>query len=51
MIAPFNKKEIREQIEYIHEILDEHQEDWFLYSSLNDELIQLELILKRCEVI
>lgn len=51
MIEPLSKKEIREQISYIRKILDEHQEDWYLYESLNDGITQLEILLERYEVI
>jgi len=51
MTEPLNQKEIREQIEYIRKILDEHQENWFLYSSLTDEIVHLEIMLKRYGVI
>ena len=55
MIEPQKKKEIRNQIEYIQECiqesLEEHQEDWYVYFNLRDELRQLEIMLEREQVI
>lgn len=51
MIEPLNKKEIRDQIECIREFLEKHQEDWYVYVTLRDELRQLEIILEREQVI
>lgn len=47
MIEPLTKKEIRGQIEYIKEFLEENNEDWYVYSALRDEIRQLEIILER----
>ena len=52
-----NKKEIREQLEYIKNIVenDVHPavspDNWCIYSSLHDEIEQLEILLKRNDVI
>ena len=47
-----NKKEIREQLNYIVDFVErEAQDDWYIYQSLRDELKQLEILLKRNEVI
>lgn len=46
-----NKKEIRNQLEYIKEFLEDHQENWYVYETLRDELRQLEIMLKREQVI
>lgn len=51
MIEPLVKAEIRNQIEYMRKFLEEHQEDWYVYSTLRDELRQLEIILEREQVI
>lgn len=51
MVEELNKKEIRDQIEYIRNFLEEHQEDWYVYSTLMDELHQLEIMLKREHII
>lgn len=51
MVEELNKKEIRDQIEYIRNFLEEHQEDWYVYSTLRDELHQLEIIFKREHII
>ena len=50
-IEPLNKKEIRNQFEYIREFLEEHQENWYVYETLRDELRQLEIMLEREKVI
>lgn len=50
-IEPLNKKEIRNQLEYIREFLEEHQENWYVYETLRDELRQLEIMLEREQVI
>ena len=48
-----NKKEIREQLEDIKNILknDVHPavspDDWYIYSNLHDEIEKLEILLKR----
>lgn len=47
MIEHLTKKEIRNQIEYIKEFLEENNEDWYVYSTLRDEIRQLEIILER----
>lgn len=47
MIEPLTKKEIHDQIEYIKEFLEENNEDWYVYSTLRDEIRQLEIILER----
>jgi hypothetical protein len=52
-----NKKEIREQIEAIKNIVenDVHPavspDNWYIYSNLHDEIEQLEILLKRNNVI
>ena len=52
-----NKKEIREQLEYIKTIVenDVHPavspDDWYIYSNLGDELDQLVILLKQNDVI
>ena len=52
-----NKKEIREQLEDIKNIVenDVHPavspDNWYIYSNLRDELDQLEILLKRNNVI
>ena len=52
-----NKKEIREQLEYIKNIVenDVHPavspDNWCIYSSLHDEIEQLEILLKQNDVI
>ena len=52
-----NKKEIREQLEDIENIVenDVHPavspDNWYIYSNLRDELDQLEILLKRNNVI
>lgn len=51
MIEPLNKKEIRNQLENIKEFLEEHQENWYVYETLRDELRQLEIMLEREQVI
>ena len=51
MIEPQKKKEIRDQIEHIRDFLEEHQEDWYVYETLLDELRQLEIILEQEGVI
>lgn len=51
MIEPLTKKEIRNQIEYISEFLEEHQENWYVYETLRDELRQLKIMLEREQVI
>jgi len=51
MIEPQKKKEIRNQIEYIREFLEDHQENWYMYETLRDELRQLEIMLEREKVI
>lgn len=47
MIEPINQKEIRNQIEYIKEFLEEHREDWYVYSTLMDKVKKLEIMLER----
>ena len=51
MIEPQKKKEIRNQIEYIREFLEDHQENWYMYETLRDKLRQLEITLEREKVI
>ncbi|GEM_PF-5742868 len=51
MIEALNKKEIRNQLEYIRDFLEEHQENWYVYETLRDELRQLEIMLEREQVI
>ena len=51
MIEEQTKKEIRDQIKYIHNFLEDHQEDWYVYSTLRDELRQLEILLERNNLI
>ena len=52
ILEPLNKKEIKEQLEFINRFLEtEAQGDWYIYSTLRDELKQLEILLKRYEVI
>lgn len=55
MIETQKKKEIHNQIEYIQkfiqEQLEEHQEDWYVYLTLRDELRQLEIMLEQEQVI
>lgn len=52
-----NKKEIRGQLEDIKEIVenDVHPavspDNWYIYSNLHDEIEQLEIILRRNNVI
>ena len=52
-----NKKEIREQLENIKNILenDVHPavspDNWYIYSNLHDEIEQLEILLKLNGVI
>lgn len=52
-----NKKEIREQLEEVKSIVenDVHPavspDNWCVYSSLHDELEQLEILLERNDVI
>ena len=45
------KKAIRNQIEHIRAFLEDHQEDWYVYSTLMDELRQLEIMLEQEQVI
>ena len=52
-----NKKEIREQLEYIENIVenDVHSavspDNWYIYSNLHDEIEQLKILLKQNDVI
>lgn len=52
-----NKKEIREQLDEIKNIVetDVHSavspDNWYIYSNLRDELDQLEILLKRNDII
>ena len=46
MIEPISKKEIRSQIEYIKEFLEEHREDWYVYSTLMNKVKKLEIMLE-----
>ena len=52
-----NKKEIREQLEIIKNIVenDVHPavspDNWYIYSNLHDEIEQLEILLKQNDVI
>lgn len=52
-----NKKEIREQLEDIKNIVenDVHPavspDNWYIYSNLHDEIEQLKILLKRNDVI
>lgn len=51
-----NKKEIREQLEVIKDIIENEvypavsPDRWYIYSVLHDEIEQLEIMLKRYEV-
>lgn len=51
MIEPQKKKEIRNQIEYIREFLEDHQENWYVYETLQAKLRQLEIMLEQEQVI
>lgn len=58
MLFELNKKEIREQLEEIEKIIKEELRPalwngtrWYIYMNLHDEFEQLEIILKRNEVI
>ncbi len=52
-----NKKEIREQLEVIKDIIENEVHPavspnrWDIYSALHDEMEQLEILLKRYEVV
>ena len=56
-IEVLNKNEIREQLNYIKNIVenDVHHavspDNWHIYSSLHDEIEQLEILLKQNDVI
>jgi len=56
-IEPLSKKEIREQLEDIQNIVenDVHPavspDNWYIYSNLHDEIEQLEILLKQNNVI
>ncbi len=53
----FNKKEIREQLEDIKNLVenDVHPavspDNWYIYANLHDEIEQLEILLERYDVI
>ena len=51
MIELQKKKEIRNQIEYIIESLEDYRENWYMYETLRDELRLLEIMLERSQVI
>lgn len=51
VIEPQKKKEIRNQIECIREFLEDHQENWYVYETLQDKLRQLEIMLEQEQVI
>ena len=56
-MEPLNKKEIRERLEDIQNIVenDVHPavspDNWYIYSNLHDEIEQLEILLKQNDVI
>lgn len=56
-MEPLNKKEIREQLEEVKSIVENEvhpvvsPDNWYVYASLHDELEQLEILLKHCDVI
>lgn len=56
-IEPLNKDEIRGQLDYIYNFLDNEvhlavlPDKWWIYSILYDEIKQLEIILKQYGVI
>ncbi len=57
MVEALNKREIHEQLDEIKSIVEMNvhpavsPDNWYIYSNLHDELEQLELLLKRNNVI